>query len=413
MMKIFQFSLYKILILFFLIFFVIACSEYDVASPQWDQDFEDVPIPVITSVSPADVAVAGVNTITITGENFLEVPDTFGVYFNTIPAEVISNSSTSLTVRRPNLVADEATIKVVPSLTLVVAKYSPYKIDPVLESFLTFDINIYSYGIVADANNNIYIITTGNPYNIVKIDTSGVQEILGTCNFAPNRAVIGPDGRLYLTRLNNREILVFDETTDTQASRWTRLPRGVTVSHGIFDSEGYFYAGGDEGGLVSVAPNPDIADPVVNVTGYYENDEILGLTLYQNSLYVAVSITEPDAQHPELAIWRHALTGSGTVGEMELVLDLSSSALTASKTINTFRFDAKGNMFIGIDGNNPLLINFAGTSNTDYFYKSILPSNCRQFCWGTGDYIYIIVDEKSDTSGDSIYRVNVGSSEGS
>ena len=56
MMKIFQFSLYKILILFFLIFFVIACSEYDVASPQWDQDFEDVPIPIITSVSPADIA---------------------------------------------------------------------------------------------------------------------------------------------------------------------------------------------------------------------------------------------------------------------------------------------------------------------------------------------------------------------
>ena len=413
MMKIFQFSLYKILILIFLIFFVTACSEYDVASPQWDQDFEDVPIPIITSVSPADVAVAGVNTITITGENFLEVPDSFGVYFNTVPTEVISSSTTSLVVRRPNIVAEAATIKVVPTQALVVAKHSPYQIDAVLESYISFDINTYSYAIAADPDENIYVINTASPFNIIKIDTSGTQEILGTCNFEPSKLIIGPDGRLYITRISQREILVFDENTDTQASRWTRLPRGFSISYGVFNSEGYFFAGGDEGGLISIAPNPDISDPIVNETGFYTDDEILGLTIYQNYIYAAVFTTSPDAQHPELAIWRHALTDSGTVGEMELALDLTSSPIAASSTINTFKFDEAGNMFIGIDGNDPLLINTAGTSNIDYFYKSILPSNCRQFCWGTGDYIYIIVDEKSDTSGDSIYRVNVGSSEGS
>ncbi|MBN1408670.1 MAG: IPT/TIG domain-containing protein [Calditrichaceae bacterium] len=413
-MKIFQFSLYKILILIFLIFFVITCGEYDVASPQWDQDFEDVPIPIITSVSPVDVAVAGVNTITITGENFLDVPDSFGVYFNTVPTEVISSSTTSLVVRRPNIVAEAATIKVVPTQALVVANHSPYQIDPVLESFISFEQNIYSYAIAVDPNENIYVMNTeGSIYSIIKIDTSGAQKILGTCNFEPSKLIIGPDGRLYITRISQREILVFDENTDTQASRWTRLPRGFSISYGVFNSEGYFFAGGDEGGLISIAPNPDISDPTVNETGFYTEDEILGLNIYQNYIYAAVLTTSPDAQHPELAIWRHALTDSGTVGEMELALDLSSNTITASSTINTFKFDENGNLFIGIDGKDPLLINYAGTGNIDYFYKSILPSDCRQFCWGHGDFIYLIVDEKSDTKGDGIYRVNMGASEGS
>lgn len=390
--------------------------EYDVSEPLWYQEHEDYPIPVITSVDPAE-ALAGVNTITINGENFLgSASDTsgaiVGVYFDKIPVDIISNSETSITVRRPNLVADAATIKVVPSQTLKVANFSPYKIDPVLESFISFESNIYSYGIVIDSDNNVYVINTSLPYDIIKIDTSGTQEIIGTCNFEPSELIIGPDGRLYITRVNQREILVFDENTDTQAERWTRLPRGFFVSYGIFDPDGYFFAGGDEGGLISIAPNPDVSAPTVNETGYYTEDEILGLTIYQNYIYVAVLTTSPDAQHPELAIWRHSLNGSGTVGEMELVLDLSSNTISASSTINTFKFDANGNMFIGTDANDPLLVNPAGTSNIDYFYKGILPSNCRQFCWGPGDYIYIVVDEQSDTKGDSIYRVNMGASEG-
>ena len=206
-MKICQFSLYKILILIFLIFFVTACSEYDVASPQWDQDFEDVPIPIITSVSPADVAVAGVNTITITGENFLEVPDSFGVYFNTVPTEVISSSTTSLVVRRPNLVADAATIKVVPTHTLVVAKHSPYQIDRVLETYGTFDDQNTLFTLTVDSEDNVYVIQNSTPFNIIKIHASGEQEIIGTLLFTPSRLIwcltkiqilkhlVGPDYR--------------------------------------------------------------------------------------------------------------------------------------------------------------------------------------------------------------------------
>jgi len=404
--------LYNKILISIILILLVACSEYDVTSPRWEQDYEDVPVPVITSVNPADGAAAGVNTITITGENFLDVPDTNGVYFNNVPAEIISNSATSITVRRPNLVAEGANIKVVPNQTLVVAKHGPYKIDPVINAYGSFLDNLALYAVTVDPNENLYAVESGTPHNIIKVSSTGEKETLGTTSYAPNRAVIGPDGRLYLTRSNNREILVYDETTDTEASRWTRLPRGITVSHGLFDTEGYFYAGGDGGGLVSVAPNPDINDPAVNETGYYDNDEILGLTIYQNYIYLAVLISSPDTEHPELAVWRHSLGGAGTVGDMELVLDLSANEISASRTITSINFDANGNLFIGTDADDPILINPAGTNNIDYFYKNILPSNCKQFYYGSGNYIYMIVGDDILGVTWELHRVDMGALKG-
>lgn len=412
-MNIYDLLFNKILISIILILFVVACSEYDVASPEWDQNFDDVPVPAITSVSPSGGAVAGVNTITITGENFLDVPDTFGVYFDNVPAEIISNSETSITVRRPNLVAAGATIKVVPNQTLVVAKHGPYPVDPVSEVYGGFLDNLTLWAVAVDADENLYVVEYASPHNIIKITSSGEKETIGTTNYYPSRALIGPDGRLYLIRVNNREILVFDETTDTEASRWTRLPRGMTVSHGIFDSEGYFYAGGEGSDLLIVAPNPDVASPVVVESGFYGRDDILGITIYQNYIYVAVSINSPDASHPALSVWRHSLEGAGTLGAQELVLDLTTNEVLASRAVTNIKFDAHGNMFIGTDADDPLFINPAGSSDIDYFYKSILPSNCKQFCWGSGDYIYMIVGDDDLGVTWELYRVDMGAEEGS
>ena len=410
-MKIYHVFYYNILILIALFLLITGC-EYDVASPQWDQDFESVPVPVITQVNPANAAAAGVNTITITGENFLDVPDTNGVYFDNVVADIISTSATSITVRRPDLASDAATIKVVPNQTLVVAKHGPYRIDPVLETYGSFLDNLTLYAAAIDDDENLYVIETASPHNIYKVSPSGEKEVLGTSSSIPNRALIGPDGRLYMTRNNNREVLVFDENTDTESSRWTRLPRGITVSHGVFDSEGYFFAGGDGSDLVSVAPNPDVASPVVVEAGNYGNDEILGLTIYQNYIYLVALISSPDEQHPELAVWRHSLNGNGTVGAQELVLDLSSNEITASLEINSINFDANGNLFLGTSAEDPLLINPAGTSDIDYFYKNILPSNCTQFSWGSNNHIYMIVGDDVLGVTWELYRVDMGALSG-
>ena len=63
-------SIIKILIALMAFLFVMAGCEYDVAEPQWTKEHQDPPVPVISEVDPPGGAVAGVNTVTIMGENF-------------------------------------------------------------------------------------------------------------------------------------------------------------------------------------------------------------------------------------------------------------------------------------------------------------------------------------------------------
>jgi len=392
--------------LFFVFLFIILAlviitgCEYDVASPQWEEDFQNPPTPRITQVEPAQGAVAGVNLITISGENFLDVPDTNGVYFDNITAEIVSNSISAIVVRRPNLVAEACTVKVVPNQTLVVAKYGPYKVDPVIETYGSFLENLDLRVVAIDSDENLYVIET-IARNIIKVTPDGVQTTIGNTTRPPTDAVIGPDGRLYLPA-NNREILVVDLQTGA-SSRWTQLASGRVVKYGDFDENGYFYTGGRRSQLVIVDPGlTDIA------TGYYANDEIFGIRVYQSYLYLAVKIASTDAQNPELAIWRHSLDSNGNVGDKELYLDLTTDENIASRTVNSIHFSANGTLYIGTDSPDPLLINVAGSNNVDFFYKNILPSNCKHFCWGTGNYIYMIANDPNWDPAWNVYQVDMG-----
>ena len=152
--------------------------EYDVAQPLWHQDFEEPPTPVITQIEPAQVATPGVNIITIRGENFAESPDTNTVYFGTVPAEIASTSATTITVRRPNLVIDSCTIKVISNQALVVAKYSPYKIDPVINRYGSFLDNVVLSIVAVDDAENLYVVETASR-NIVKVTPDGQQTTVG------------------------------------------------------------------------------------------------------------------------------------------------------------------------------------------------------------------------------------------
>ncbi len=71
---------------------IITGCEYDVTDPQWEKPYSSPPTPQITSIEPAGGAAPGINYITINGENFLDVPNTNGVYFSNITAEIVSNS---------------------------------------------------------------------------------------------------------------------------------------------------------------------------------------------------------------------------------------------------------------------------------------------------------------------------------
>jgi len=340
-----------------------------------------------------------VNTIIIHGENFAEPPDTNDVYFDNVPAEIVETSATFIRVRRPNLAIDSCMVKVVSAQAIVVAKYGPYKIDPVIERYGSFVENLALSVVAVDNAENLYVVETSSR-NVYKVTPDGDKTVIGTASRAPFDASIGPDGNLYLME-NNRAIDIVDVTANT-VTRWTRLPSGKVVKFGDFGNNGYFYTGGTRTDLL-VVPFDLSTDPTS--TGFYATDEILAIRVFNEHVYV---VSRPAGSQDPPKIWRHPIDASGNVGSQELVLDWSTTGEFATRTLTSLTISADGIMYIGTDSPGPLLIVDPNTQTVDYFYKNIVQDYCKHFCWGNETYLYMISGDTNFEQEWTIYRIDMG-----
>lgn len=375
---------------------VITGCEYDVAEPLWYQDYQEPPTPVITYIEPEQAAPPGVNVISIHGENFSGMPDSNVVYFDKVLAEVIESSSIMLKVRRPNIFSDSCTVKVVSKQALLVAKYGPYRIDPVLDRYGAFVENLALSVLAVDPDENLYVVETFK--TIHKVTPDGDKTVLGTATRMPYDASIGPDGNLYLTE-NNRAIDVVDQATG-RVSRWTRLPAGKVVKFGDFDANGYFYTGGSRSDLVVV--HPDLS---VTYAGFYAAEEIFAVRVFNGLVYVA---SRTYGSQDPVKIWKHLLDENGNVGEQELVFDMSTAGIFSTRSVTAITVASDGTLFIATDSTDPILILNPETGPADLFYKDILPSYCKYFAWGSGDHLYMITGDTNAGEEWTVYRVDMG-----
>ena len=92
-------------------FLIFSCEDPNYPENIWDENDQGNPSPSISSVEP-DAAFAGIDTLTISGQNFSENTSENLVYFNNMLGEVVNATSTSLSVITPNLVSDSVQIRV-------------------------------------------------------------------------------------------------------------------------------------------------------------------------------------------------------------------------------------------------------------------------------------------------------------
>ncbi len=395
-MKAYRYLLFAVLLMTASLAVMTGC-EYDVAEPQWDKPYVPPPTPVITQINPAASANAGVNLITILGENFAELPDTNGVYFDNVPADLVATSATSVTVRRPNLVTDSCTVMIVPPKALVVAKYGPYKITAVTERYGGFLSNVILSAIAVDQAENLYVVESATR-NIDKVTPTGQNTVVGVATRVPTDARIGPGGNLYLLG-NNRSIDVVNLVTGV-VKEWRKCPSGKLVKVGDFDANGYFYTGGSRSDLVTITP-----DSTFRIAGIYTgSSEILAVRVFSGYVYVAVRATN---QSPGI-VYRHPIDASGNLGTQEKIVDLSTITQFASRLIKGITFSADGTMYIGTDSPDPILNVDPTTKEVDIFYKGILASYCKMFYWGSGNYLYMMRGDTNLNEEWTIYRIDMG-----
>jgi hypothetical protein len=362
---------------------LLAGCEYDVAEPLWNQPQAEAPVPEITSITPEGVAVAGANTITIEGVNFGSTRDMNDVYFDNVQAEIVTASSTEITVRRPNLVVDSCTVKVSPHEALVFATYDPYGIDPVMDYYGNFLENIELTAAVVDANENLYVFQRTAPVSVVKITPDQEREILNAeVDRAETDAVIGPDGMMVLLS-NNRDMTKLNLETGEE-TEWLNLSK--SVSYGDFDSNGNLYAGGRRSDLFVV-----LSDETSSQAGFWARDEILWVRVFGDYVYVLVDIATPTDELPDMSIWCHAIDGAGAVGEAELVVNWTETGEYAESLPHTFVFSADGKMLVGTDYVHPIMLFDLATGAQDILYKEILPTSALKLVWGSGTNVYMIL----------------------
>lgn len=378
---------------------VISGCKYNVSEPLWDQPYTAPAAPKITSIVPSDSASAGVNIITIKGENLKLGTGTTRVSFNNIYSDVLSISATSIVVLRPNVVSDSTEIKVIPHDAIQEAIYSPYKVTQVVNKYGSFLQNV-PLSVIAVANNgNLYVVDSTTQRNIYKATPDGNNTVIAHLSRNALDGKIGPDGNLYLTE-KNRAIYKVDVSTNN-VSRWTQMPFGKIVSYIDFGSNGYFFTGGSKTDLLITPFNLSAGS---TSSGFYASDDIQCIRFFNGYVYVA-SITS-GAQEPS-KIWRDKVNSDGTVGARELIFDMNS--VHDSAAVSGLAFSQSGNLYISTNSDSdPLLYVNPSTGKAQYMYKGILPRYCAGIAYGSSNYLYLISGNTSASVTWTVYQVNMG-----
>ena len=386
---------------------IMAGCEYDGPTAVYYQPHADpAATPLISALIP-DTAKAGVNYITIAGENFAAEAGKNKVYFGNVPVNAISESATALTVRRPNLTGDSITVKVVSEGALVTANRGPYRIDPVLQNYGGFIEDKFLPAVAVDAQENIYVASVDSMF-IFKVAPDAPKTVLRKLTQVPVDMKFGPDGRLYLIgsggSSGHRNIFVCNIQTG-EIHQWISLPAGKLVKFGEFDANGYLFMGGaNRTDIWVVAP-----DSTFLATNTYTTNEVIAMKIYNNDLYVVAK--SGTGANTLTDIYRHAIGANGTLGAAEHLLNWITSPY-GSRTIRSIAFSSAGIMYIATESADPLISYDPATGELDILYKDLLPAYARDIQWGTGNYLYMTTG-KTDVQDWIVYRVDMGITGGS
>jgi len=351
------------------------------ADSLYDADRVSAADPVVSSVDPPVSALAGVDVVTITGQNFSSDPASNLVYFDDARAEILSASTTVLQVLAPNTPGSDIVLK----LSVIGAEnYTNdilYELLPAAEDFGDITAFEEPFALTSDTQGDLYVslYSDGISVGIVRFAPDGSRSSFVETTFKWDSMVFGPDDLLYTVR-SVRAIFRFEEGGSQQV--WGVIPNSAVKLTAItFDASGNVWAGGNNDDIYSISPDKSItASPFIG--------NVRALIVFEGNLYAAAT------QNGDSKIWKFSISGT-SLGPAEQYFDVT--ALNGSEAVS-LAFATNGDLFVGTDAVEPVIVVSPGGGAGESLYPGVLDPVGLSLAWGNGPTLYMTRGRTSVTT---------------
>lgn len=351
---------------------LVAACDTGPGESLYDPDIQADPDPVINDVQPPGSALAGVDVVTITGQNFSGDLDDNFVYFGDAKAEVLEATASSLTVIPPNEPAEEAPIRISVIGAENFSNSIPYRLEAAAEEFGDIAGFEEPFGLTGDDAGNLYasMFSTGISAGIIRFASDGSRSTFVESTFKWDGLTFGPDGMLYAVR-GVRAIFRFAEGSAQET--WAVIPDNTVRLLAItFDQSGNLWAGGPNANIYRVAPDLSISE-------YAFEGNVTGLTVTEDALFATAT------QDGSSGVWKFAFDGDGGVSAGTEYADISGTFGAEALSIVA---TSSSELFVGTDGDDPLIL--VGTDqSTEVFYPGVLSPVAIALAWGPSSTLYM------------------------
>ncbi len=367
--------------------------------------FSDVPTgpigatPAITSISPSDSALAGLDQLTITGANFSSDASQDIVYFNNRQVNIISATSTTILIKAPNLLSDTARYEIgnfrISTLNAeLFSNQVNYKLKPAAFQFFAFTTFQKPYDFVIDPSRNIFVSLT-NELNVGQ----GVKEITadGTLlDYAPKLSEtywtsmrFGPGGIIITVRQDNARALFQIPAGGGTPSTYVVISDSKAKIASIdYDAANNLWAGGNNSSIYKIKPDNSIVS-------YPFTGNITAMRFFNGGLYCAVKTDS------STVIQNLPIDGNGDLGSPAAYYDYSKNY--GSQNVNAIEFATDGTMYLATNNvNSPIVVVNSNLSGEILFPGTLAKAPALFLYWDQAGYLYYtrgqIVDPNTGTT---------------
>ncbi len=364
----------------------VSCSE-DTTPSLYDANKPAGATPVISSVSPADSALAGISEITLTGSNFSTVKEENIVYFNGTTATILSASATQLVVKAPLVIQDDMSLRVsvykVASFSNVI-KYDLQAAAKIVYAFKDFEV---PWGITTDQAGNLYMsfYYQGGTGGTKKLTPAGIIS-----EFAPRASENYHSCIKWVTADNSiiaarRVKALFKIASGQKPASYVTSGVGA-ITDFDFDPKGNIWAGGGSDAVPNDAVYRIASDKSVKSFPFSGN--VKSVRIFKENgvdLYIYVAATKGDKQ----VICRAKINASDEIGTFEDYFSFTDIYGTdfPGISVNAITFAADGDMYVGTNMTDPITVIHPDKSY-EPLYPGVLSTNVLLFAWGPGNMLY-------------------------